>query len=609
MEFDVSSVQSTSEVSRPNSVSARRFIVPALSEWVFLSLLIWLFVLVPSGAQGLLADGDTGLHIRTGDFILDNGHLPVTEPFSFTMADKVWFAWEWLAALVFAGVHRAGGLAGIALLGGVVIAGTAAALFRYMIWMRVNVLLAVAAMLAVCSASTIHWLARPHMFSWGLFLATWWLLEADWKKPTRWVWALVPLEIFWTNLHGAWPAMLICIAVYAAAAGIDHLKTHFVAGTLLRSYWPWPPKMQRYIMLGLACAAVTLCNPYGYHLHEHIGSYLQSDFILKYVQEFQSPNFRGESMLVYEVGLLISMILVIQLIRRGEWRFALLAGGWAHASLMSVRHVPLFMLVAGPLIAREVSLWIGEAAAAGNPWAQGLQELADDYGGNNSDSESGPAVGWLTFAAAAGIAWSLSANATTEQWKAEFPEVRFPAVACSELEDRFRDKVLLAPDQWGDYLIYRYYGDDPVKVYIDGRSDFYAAEIGTDYVALLQAGWRWEQVMEANGFEAALLPVDWALTSVLKMDPRWDVVYDDGFAVYFERQEMAREEALDPATASGEKSDIAAGEKHTNTVLVHGVPNECFLRKGFCLQLGRAGLAANRWVPSIPPLPRLGVPI
>ena len=609
MEFDVNSAHSTSDVSRPNSFSMRRFFVPALSEWVFLSLLIWLFVLVPSGAQGLLADGDTGLHIRTGDFILDNGHLPVTEPFSFTMADKVWFAWEWLAALVFAGVHRAGGLAGIALLGGVVIAGTAAALFRYMLWMRVNVLLAVAAMLAVCSASTIHWLARPHMFSWGLFLATWWLLEADWSKSTRWVWALVPLEIVWTNLHGAWPAMLICIAVYAAAAAIDHLKDHFEAGTLANSYWPWSPKMRRYAVLGIACATATLCNPYGYHLHEHIGSYLQSDFILKYVQEFQSPNFRGESMLVYEVALLGTMILVAQLIRRGEWRFALLAGAWAHASLLSVRHVPLFMIVAGPLVAREVSMWIGEAARRGNPWARGLQELADDYAPKSSESETGPAIGWLTFAAAAGIAWSLSANAHTEQWKAEFPEVRFPAVACNELEDRFRDKVLLAPDQWGDYLIYRYYGEDPVKVYIDGRSDFYAADIGDDYITLLQAGWRWDEVIEANRFEAALLPVEWALTSVLKLDPRWEVVYDDGFAVYFERQKTPATEQPADGSEGGEKSDIAAAKARVNRVLVHAVPDECFLRKGFCLQLDRAGLGANRWVPSIPPWAPLGVPI
>jgi hypothetical protein len=89
-------------------------------------------------------------------------------------------------------------------------------------------------------------------------------------------------------------------------------------------------------------------------------------------------------------------------------------------------------------------------------------------------------------------------------------------------------------DQWGDYLIYRFYPE--MKVFIDGRSDFYAPEIRDDYVGLLNSRWDWERVLDHYGFEAALVPVDWSLAAALKLHPEWRLVYDDGFALLFEKR-------------------------------------------------------------------------
>jgi len=45
------------------------------------------------GLSFLLADGDTGWHIRTGEWILRNGRVPGTDLFSYTMPTAPWFAW------------------------------------------------------------------------------------------------------------------------------------------------------------------------------------------------------------------------------------------------------------------------------------------------------------------------------------------------------------------------------------------------------------------------------------------------------------------------------------------------------------------------------------
>ena len=95
------------------------------------------------------------------------------------------------------------------------------------------------------------------------------------------------------------------------------------------------------------------------------------------------------------------------------------------------------------------------------------------------------------------------------------------------------ERRVLSSDQWSDYLIYSFY--PRIKVFFDGRSDFYAPSIRGEYLQLMDAGWRWEEILNRHQFDAALLPLEWSLTSAMKVPPDWPVVYDDGMAVYFER--------------------------------------------------------------------------
>jgi hypothetical protein len=84
---------------------------------------------------------------------------------------------------------------------------------------------------------------------------------------------------------------------------------------------------------------------------------------------------------------------------------------------------------------------------------------------------------------------------------------------------------LFTTDQWADYLIYRH---PEQKVFIDGRSDFYGPEIGNQYLRLMNGGWDWQKLMDKHEFNVALLPVDNALSQLLKQRPEWRVVADDG---------------------------------------------------------------------------------
>ena len=134
---------------------------------------------------------------------------------------------------------------------------------------------------------------------------------------------------------------------------------------------------------------------------------------------------------------------------RREITTALLIAAWAHASLVSVRHVPLFMIIATPFLARELTLLIDEGARGGNSWLKILQDLAEDYGGRRrAASESGPLVFNLVgVAAVVTIALFLFTHGAEPRWKAEFPDFRFPKMAADALEHRIVGRRVLTTDQ------------------------------------------------------------------------------------------------------------------------------------------------------------------
>ncbi len=497
---------------------------PSLTEVVFVSLLGWLF-LAGAGAVSLLGDGDTGWHIRTGEHILANRQFPTRDLFSFSRAGEPWFAWEWLSDVLFAVSHMAGGLLAIVLLAGVIIASTSAVLFRHMLWRGANLVAAVVVMLAASSAANIHWLARPHVFTYlFLAIAVWWL-EADRRRQSPWVFGLLGLCILWTNLHGGFPALIVTLGVY------------FV-GSVMETFWTpantrsWNGPRRYALLLGLSVAA-TLVNPYGYQLHKHIFSYLRSDFILKHVMEFQAPDFRGESMHYFEVLLFAGLASVPALLRRRDITMALLIVVWAHAALVSARHVLLYLVVAAPVVAQELTALWDRAAEQGSGWLSTLREVARDYGAGRFGASGGPAVSWLAPVSVAVVGIVLYTGQHRERLRAEFSDLRFPVKACEKAGDELAGRRIFTSDQWGDYLIYRYY--PRLKVFFDGRSDFYGPELGKQYLQAMNSDYRWAEIFNRYNFDLALLPTEWPLATTIKGHPDWKVRYDDGKALLMER--------------------------------------------------------------------------
>lgn len=107
----------------------------------------------------------------------------------------------------------------------------------------------------------------------------------------------------------------------------------------------------------------------------------------------------------------------------------------------------------------------------------------------------------------------------------------------------FEDSRVLSSDQWGDYLIFRFYPRG--RVFVDGRSDFYGEGVGGDYLRMRNGDFRWKRLLGEYGIQSALIPVSWPLGSLLKEDRQWALVEDDGKTLLFALQgigELGRNE-------------------------------------------------------------------
>ena len=337
--------------TRPqHQVSVPGIFVPSIADLFFIVAILWLFAAGAYGWQGLLQDGDVGTHIRTGDYIIAHRSVPSRDFLSFSKPGQEWYAFEWLTDVLFSFLHSFAGLKGVVLLSGVMITAAFTLALLHALWSGANVLIALALTLMAANASSIHFHARPHVFTLFFAALTMWMLDADRGRRSWKLWLLLPITVLWTSLHGGFMILFPILGLLV----IGSLAESFLWGEFASR---GKSAALRYSLLGVGCAVASLINPYGIKLHRFIAGVLNADVIRNGVQEFQSPSFRSESMFHYMIVLFLGLAITGSLLKKHRLTEVLWIWFWAYNSLVSVRHVPLFMIVASPILASEITYW------------------------------------------------------------------------------------------------------------------------------------------------------------------------------------------------------------------------------------------------------------
>ncbi|HEV2199490.1 MAG TPA: hypothetical protein VGR73_06700 [Bryobacteraceae bacterium] len=512
----------TAGLAAPATVSARRlrWFKPTLADLLFLAVVLWLIAYTVTGdttGLGMLKDSQTGYHIRIGEYVLANHQVPHTDFLSFTKPGERFFAWEWLSGVGAALLYEWGGLRAIVLFSVLTIGLTIAIMLRHLVERGANVFVALFLMHLAIGASSIHYLARPHIFTLLFFAYALWVLDRDSRERTWLIWTLVPLAAVWANLHGGFAGLPVTIGILAA-------------GALAEWVWARDPKrlgdMLRYSLLAVLCFVASIANPYGLENHRHIVKFMSETWYGHLTQEYQPPDFLSTPGAYFGVALAAGIVVALRLLGRKKIGEALVILAWAYASSRSMRHIPLYMIVVLPALASELAaLW--RAWVRGKPpktLAGLLDRIATDH--QPSLARIGlftPLVAVLLFVFPLGI-----------DYPKDFPEAVYPTKLINRHAAEIGAARVFTSDGWGHYLTYRF--PAPYRIYIDGRTDFFGEAFTREYLRAINGEAGWDATFRKYGVQMVLVPSDYRLAAEIKRDASWRLVEDDGSAALFARK-------------------------------------------------------------------------
>lgn len=447
---------------------------------------------------GRPTDIDFWWHLETGELIAATGQVPTTDPFSYTVAGRPWVAHEWLWELVAYLIYTLGGYRLLVLLSALVVAGTALLLYRLARRLGLNEFVAAALVIWAIVLTLPSVGVRPreltHLFL-ALYLNRLFLYR---EGLVRRLWVLPAIMVVWVNVHGPFVLGLVLLGI-------------FVVGELHRWLFGGGKAPRHLLLVSLATLAATVVNPSGPRMLLYpFGYYLQGENpSFRVVTEFQSPNFHDPLYLGFAAALVVFMLLGRAPGRPGLTESLLLVA-FAVQALISVRHVPVFALVAVPLLALRL-----------RDRFRIVRELPPPR-----TSARLVALNWLILAALVGTYAAYAAqperSARLQLW-AEPAAHDSPVEGARFVEEHDLPGPIFNHQSWGGYLIRRWYPER--KVFVDGRIDMYGTETLEEYFEVLLVRPRWREVLDEYGVQTILVDRDSSLSVLLLADGGWTRVF------------------------------------------------------------------------------------
>ncbi len=467
-----------------------------------LLLLTVLYLLPLAAAIRPITDPDIWWHLRTGQWIIEHGAVPRVDLFSTYGMGKPWIAYSWLFDVLVYGFYQAFGLVGIvlytAVLSLLITAAVHRLVHRFALPFGWEILLTSSGIVAM----TFLFNPRPWLITILLFIVEVDLiLMARRSGKTRYLWVLPPLFVVWANVHIQFSYGLFLLGLATIEPLIDKI---------------FPPRIEsaakpipffQLLLVLIACFLATLVTPYHVHIYSTLNDYIRETGLFEVITEFQPLPFRD----------LCSWFVL----------FSALGAAFSLGLQRNVRPFAVLSLVAGAFLSfrarRDVWFVIGAAVpimAASLSTADTTQRFR------------------LTKAQVALVTGAMIIAIMVIGWKREISETRlesvvaehYPAAAAVVVEKRGYQGPLYNGFDWGGYLIWRLHS---IPVVIDNRGNVH----GEKHVRRSAETWsglnNWNSDPELLSARLVIADVQTPLASLLRLDSRFELVYEDKVAMVF----------------------------------------------------------------------------
>jgi hypothetical protein len=443
-----------------------------------------------------MADPDVWWHLRAGEWIQAHHSVPFTDPFSSFGAGKPWAEYSWLCDYLLLGFFRHWGMVGILLFTAVVAMAITVALYHMIQRQQADFMIQVILTCAAWWAMTPLYTPRPWLFTilfYTIELDI--LLHARRTGKTLELLLLPAIFALWANLHIQFINGLLVLGMAAFEALA--VRWWSACETRIRPKWIIP--------VFVACVLSPMLNPYGWKIYSIARDLATQPGVLDKIMELQALPFRiGAHYMVLAFALVAAYCLGVN--RKVKPFEMLLLALAAFLAFRSRRDVWMLVISAAAVI----------SAAIATP-EENRRKLP----------RFGPAIVAVVTAIYlfVGLHFMTPDNKELKNLLAE----ALPVDAVETVKAKGYSGPLFNTYDWGGFLIWQL----RMPVSIDGR----AALHGTDRIDRYLSTWNgepdWIKDPELAKAGVVLGPIKAPLTQLLRMDPRFELAYQDKLAAVF----------------------------------------------------------------------------
>ena len=457
-------------------------------------------------------DPDFWWHLRIGRWMVENGRLPSTDIFTFTVPGHVWTDHEYLTEILMWLVYSTTGVVGISIAFGLITWAGFWVMYhqvRRQPWVIVGIGLAIAAV-----AGSPIWGPRAQMITFFFTCLELYWLQGYLSGRSRALNVFPLLMILWANLHGGWVIGFVWLGV---ALGAELLG------------WAWDrsnPAHRAHVrflaIITVFSVVAVAATPHGFSLYPYPFQTQGSVAQQKLIVEWFSPDFHEVYLRPFEAMIFLTIIgFTLRRPSLYEFLLTLTALGLA---LQSVRNVVLFVAAATPVLINCYSAYWKELSQA-RGWKLELPARAIFA------VVTAIVLVVIVLATALRITDSINPDKQRSLVAASYPVGAADWLAAHpEVGTRMYNQY-----GWGGYLADRFYPDPNRKVFIFGEAALMGDPLLNQYEDVQTLRTDWKQVLDQYKVDYVVYNKGEALANVLATQPEWTLVYQDSVAVIYVR--------------------------------------------------------------------------
>ncbi|HEX9664417.1 MAG TPA: hypothetical protein VGA49_01195 [Patescibacteria group bacterium] len=302
------------------------------------TIIIFLLITVFSVFWRVPVSFDTGWHLASGRYYLENKTIPQTDIFSQTMPDFNWVNHEWLTDVVLYSLYSRFGLVSLTIFYAVMLLLT-----FYLItglvktnWIY-RLLTTALASLAVFSVLG----PKPQMITlFGLALIL--VIYNRYQTNPKIIFLIPFILLLWANLHGGFIIGLGLLFILIVFETVQKRKIKLLTALLAMS------------------VLITLINPYGFQIYGEIfktaADTLGNSLAKATISEWQPVSFNGLRAYYFWPYLILTLILTVVFRKKLSSLYIILSVIFLPLALSSWRHTPFFVLFSVPIYLESFSL-------------------------------------------------------------------------------------------------------------------------------------------------------------------------------------------------------------------------------------------------------------